>query len=70
MWITGESKVQSWRLYGENNMILSIKFKPVAAITSSNHDVQPSLSSGQYYRSKPPSTVARDRKKAAILVDF
>ena len=59
--------MQSWRLFSENNLI-SIKFKPQAAISNNPSYVQPGISSGQHmpatqYRSKPPSSRQRDSRR-------
>ena len=67
VWIAEDHTVQSWRLHGENTYVLSIRFKPVSAISNTSHgDVQSCIHSGQaaiYHRSKPLSAIQRDSRR-------
>ena len=63
VWIVNENDIQSWRMYEEKNIILSIRFKSKSAISDLDNCVQPTVTSDQpsiYYRSKPPSAIHRD----------
>ena len=64
-WILDNNTVQSWRYSGEHNLILSIRFTPMAdtdIVASQSNLSSVDIYSGQAksYRSKPPSSVNRD----------
>ena len=74
-WISHNNNVQSWRLSGENNLTLSIRFSAMPELaTSTPRPEQPSIAVDQTihsraYRSKPPSAVNRDTRRQEAWLD-
>ena len=64
--ISREHKLQSWRVYGEENIVVSLRFQGsshIGGTNSDNTDYATGIghtSKGQFYRSKPPTSVRRD----------
>ena len=54
--ILSDNNISSWRIQGQNDLILSIRFENNNS-TSMHSDLN------QYYRSKPPSCIHRDKAR-------
>ncbi len=72
-WILSENRVQSWRFSGETSLTLSIRFNNIEPMSSplqstdqhglDNNNTLTHMYSHSY-RSKPPSSVLRDRQRS------
>ena len=62
--------IQSWRISGEENLIVSIRFCEKPAIGASTPLPNLSVTHERTYRSKPPSAVARDNMRQQAWLGY